>query len=491
MLDLLVCHTRKNIRDSYGWLLSLLKIGCIGFGGGNALLPVIEQEAVNNDKLVSKEEYDEDVIVASITPGALTVKISAAIGRRIMGTKGMFLAAFCMGVPGFVATVLMASVLSKLNDFILRQVEFISIGITAFILSGLFQYIKETVTEREESTNITGVIVIIITVFFLSCGKNVCNIIGISKTPVFAVSTINILVIAFFIIFYTNCKFNVFNSIVSFFISVAYLVCVGSGNINDNIYIILQITMLILSCFGIIKSIDRTTKLKKISMKSLIFEIGTGFIFLIVVLIPAVIISFDALDFVWKGFLSCIISFGGGDGYLTIADGIFVSSGMISYDEFYGHLIIVANALPGSILCKVLSGIGYYIGLGISGSALVGYIFAFVGFACSVVASCGIFSLVNFIFHRFKSIKAFQILRRWIRTIISGLLANVILYLVYQCIKVASSCSINLIWALLELAVLYVANRYIANTKRVGMGNRVIIISTAASIFGNIALKCM
>ena len=62
-----------------GWkmgrmLLSMLKIGAAGFGGGSALIPVIEDEVVKGQHLLSKKEYDEDVVSACVTPGALPVE---------------------------------------------------------------------------------------------------------------------------------------------------------------------------------------------------------------------------------------------------------------------------------------------------------------------------------------------------------------------------------------------------------------------------------
>ena len=39
-------------------LLSMAKIGVIGFGGGSALIPVIEEEVVDEQKLISKKDYD-------------------------------------------------------------------------------------------------------------------------------------------------------------------------------------------------------------------------------------------------------------------------------------------------------------------------------------------------------------------------------------------------------------------------------------------------
>lgn len=44
----------------------MFKIGCIGFGGGTALVPVIESEVVY-EKLIDKDEYTKDVVVWLIT----------------------------------------------------------------------------------------------------------------------------------------------------------------------------------------------------------------------------------------------------------------------------------------------------------------------------------------------------------------------------------------------------------------------------------------
>ena len=62
-------------------VLSMLKIGCIGFGGGSALIPVLQKEAVQDKGLITEDELDSDIVAASITPGALPVEIAAGIGK--------------------------------------------------------------------------------------------------------------------------------------------------------------------------------------------------------------------------------------------------------------------------------------------------------------------------------------------------------------------------------------------------------------------------
>lgn len=75
-----------------GLMQAVLRVGVIGFGGGNALIPVMEKEFVTKKPYVTKEEYDEAVLAASITPGALPVEIACGIGRKY-GRACMLLAA--------------------------------------------------------------------------------------------------------------------------------------------------------------------------------------------------------------------------------------------------------------------------------------------------------------------------------------------------------------------------------------------------------------
>ena len=78
----------------------MLRIGCIGFGGGNALIPIMQKALVETSKVVTAEEFNEDVVVSSITPGALPVEIAGGIGSRLYGRLGMFLGALGMALPG-------------------------------------------------------------------------------------------------------------------------------------------------------------------------------------------------------------------------------------------------------------------------------------------------------------------------------------------------------------------------------------------------------
>ena len=145
-------ENKKSFKSEFGMMLALLKIGFIGFGGGSALIPVIEKEVVEERGLVTEEEFNKDVLVASITPGALPMEISTGLGKRAYGVGGMIASALMLAFPGALITVAMLVAMSRLHSGILTQIEILSIGISAFIACLLTEYSRKTLAEaRAES----------------------------------------------------------------------------------------------------------------------------------------------------------------------------------------------------------------------------------------------------------------------------------------------------------------------------------------------------
>ena len=151
--------------------------------------------------------------------------------------------------------------------------------------------------------------------------------------------------------------------------------------------------------------------------------------FVLLLSLPALLTAGRSFDYLIRGLVSSLLSFGGGDAYLSVADGLFAGSGLVRADAFYGTLVPVANLLPGSILCKILSGTGYLIGLE-SGGRTDAFLLAAAGFGVSVAASGVIFGLTRWMMRTFRDAPFFRRLGRFIRPIIGGLLLNVMLTMV-------------------------------------------------------------
>ena len=406
---------------------SMAKIGVIGFGGGNALIPIIHKNIVEEEGLVSQEEYEEDVLVASITPGALPVEIAGGIGRRLAGWKGMMAGSVGMAFPGVFLTILLLSFLTELEAGLVRQVSFLTVGITAFIVCMLTDYVIQTMKRADNLSLRLQYGVIILGVFTLTGEKNLYRLFGIDRIPVFGLSTINVFLTAFFLIFI----YSIFQRNRQFGQEIRFWGIVEMGK---------EVCML------------------------LFFVVLTG--------IFAYFVAKNVVDYLRNGLLSSLMSFGGGDAYLTVAEGLFVESGFITEDIFYGSIVPLVNILPGSVLCKTLSAVGYFIGFVQSGSIWGGYIVAIAGFFTSIAGSCGVISVVGWIYRMFGEIPVFRLIKKWIRPIVSGLMLNVMLSLVYQARKIGIA--ENMGWMpVVVMVVIYGINMFLYYKKRI---NNVIMV---------------
>ncbi len=463
-------------------ILTMMKIGIIGFGGGNALIPVIEKSVVEDEKLITPEEYEEDILIANITPGALPVEIAGGIGKRVCGKLGMLLCAMAMAFPGVCLTLLMLTAMSQLNEDVLLQIEYLAVGITAFIACLLTSYIVGTVKNAKERGEIGSNIIVIAGVLILTCGKNLYRVIGIDSTPLFGLATIDIFIMAFFVIIYTRCKFTRLNAIVSVTLCILYILNSGKSHVieSDVIGVLIRITMVLLALYGLKLDLVKKSGTTKKPWKEIFSGLSILSIAIVITLIPSVMITDNSWHYIGNGLLSSIMSFGGGDAYLTVADGLFVGTGLVTEDEFYSCLVPVVNILPGSILCKTLSGIGYYIGYYATGNILQGLVVAAAGFVASVAASCGVFHAMGGIYKSFENLNVFQGIKKWIRPIVAGLMFTVMLSLIYQ------NCKLGISVGSRNTPILYMLGIYVVDLFlyfKLKMNNSLIVLLSAIISF--------
>lgn len=78
------------------------KIGIVSLGGGNAMLKLIEYEAVQNYHWVKPEEFTQMVGTSFLFPGLTAIKLTALIGYKVGGLAGLVLTLLAINLPGLV-----------------------------------------------------------------------------------------------------------------------------------------------------------------------------------------------------------------------------------------------------------------------------------------------------------------------------------------------------------------------------------------------------
>ncbi|MGQ4666109.1 chromate transporter [Metabacillus halosaccharovorans] len=95
---------------------TFLKIGPVTFGGGYAMIPLIEREVVDKKKWVSHEDVADVFAIAESIPGAIAINSSTFIGYRIGGIKGAIAALLGVFLPTFLIVVMLSIVFLQVQN---------------------------------------------------------------------------------------------------------------------------------------------------------------------------------------------------------------------------------------------------------------------------------------------------------------------------------------------------------------------------------------
>ena len=87
---------------------TFFKIGLFTFGGGYAMIPMIESEVVDKKKWVEKEEFLDMIAIAQSCPGVFAINASIFIGYKLRKTRGAICTSLGTALPSFLIILLIA-----------------------------------------------------------------------------------------------------------------------------------------------------------------------------------------------------------------------------------------------------------------------------------------------------------------------------------------------------------------------------------------------
>ena len=106
----------KNFSKLWRIFLSFFKIGAFTFGGGYAMIPLIQKEAVETRKWVTDEDILEIVAIAESTPGPIAINAATFVGYRASGVIGAVFATMGVVLPSFAIIFAISYVLQEFQD---------------------------------------------------------------------------------------------------------------------------------------------------------------------------------------------------------------------------------------------------------------------------------------------------------------------------------------------------------------------------------------
>ncbi len=116
---------------------TFFKIGAFTFGGGYAMIPLIQNEAVEKNKWITDDDILEIIAIAESTPGPIAINSATFVGYRAAGVLGSVCATLGVVLPSFVIILLLSFVLRQFQE--LQAVRYAFAGIRAGVLALLIK----------------------------------------------------------------------------------------------------------------------------------------------------------------------------------------------------------------------------------------------------------------------------------------------------------------------------------------------------------------
>ena len=113
--------------------LTFMKIGAFTFGGGYAMIPLIQREVVEEKKWISESELMDMIAIAESTPGPIAINSATFVGHHVGGFRGAFCATLGVILPSFAIIAAISYVLQQFER--LRAVKYAFLGIRAGVLA--------------------------------------------------------------------------------------------------------------------------------------------------------------------------------------------------------------------------------------------------------------------------------------------------------------------------------------------------------------------
>ena len=126
--------------------LTFFKIGAFTFGGGYAMLPLIQREIVEKRKWITNDDILEVVAIAESTPGPIAVNSATFVGYRTGDFSGALLATLGVVLPSFAVILAISFVLREFESLKAVQYAFSGIraGVLALVLKALWSMYRQS-----------------------------------------------------------------------------------------------------------------------------------------------------------------------------------------------------------------------------------------------------------------------------------------------------------------------------------------------------------
>ena len=140
---------------------SFAKMGVITFGGGMAMLPILQREVVENKHWATEEELTDYYAIGQCTPGIIAVNTATFVGQKTAGVLGGIVATLGLVFPSLVIISILAAFISNFAELSWVKNAFagIQVCVCVLIFNAVLKLMKSSVVDKR-----TAVIFLLVTI---------------------------------------------------------------------------------------------------------------------------------------------------------------------------------------------------------------------------------------------------------------------------------------------------------------------------------------
>ena len=146
------------MKELWELYISWFKMGLFTFGGGYAMLPMIQRDVVEKKKWASEDEIMDYYAIGQCTPGIIAVNTATFVGYKVKGISGGIIATLGVVSPSLIIITIIAAFLTNFQDIVIVQQALSGIRISVCILMSVSIY----KLAKKSVTNIFGITLCVI-----------------------------------------------------------------------------------------------------------------------------------------------------------------------------------------------------------------------------------------------------------------------------------------------------------------------------------------
>ncbi len=137
---------KEKLKRLWQVFFTFFRIGAFTFGGGYAMIPLIQKETVEKHKWVTDDDILELIAIAESPPGPIAINSATFVGYRAAGVLGSVVATLGVVLPSFVIILLLSFLLQNFQDIPAVQYAFFGIraGVLALLCKSLWTMYKKS-----------------------------------------------------------------------------------------------------------------------------------------------------------------------------------------------------------------------------------------------------------------------------------------------------------------------------------------------------------